>query len=309
MVEVGEREETFHECLFTGTMDIEGMDALLALYRDLYPERKTSLKPAGKQKDPDEKETAMRLAEGFTMLEAPGILPGAEDLVEKAANVGRILFQYSEAPDSVAAAMDRVLVDPPSFLALAENCLGEGEMSLREKLSSEEGANPEVVMFVIFNATKGLFLQAAQRFSTAETNQWDHGRCPVCGGEPAVAYLAGEGGKKFLICHRCETHWRFPRLMCPFCEEKSPGESRYLYVEEPQYKTMTGQVCDECKSYIKTWRVEDDDLGDLHPEVEDLKTPGFDDALDSEGYRRGGANVFGVLIGKGMGEKEGKEEG
>ena len=285
------------------------MDALLALYRDLYPERKTSLKPAGKHKDPDERETPMRLAEGFTMLEAPGILPGSVELVEKAAEIGRILSRYSEDKGSVNAAMNLVLADPPSFLALAEIFLGDGEPSFREKLSSEEGANPEVVMFVIFNATKGLFLQAARRFAAVEVNQWEHGRCPVCGGEPAIAYLAGEGGKKFLICHRCETHWRFPRLVCPFCEKKSPGESRYLYVEEPQYKTMTGQVCDECKRYIKTWRVEDDDLGDFHPEVEDLKTPGFDDALESEGYCRGGANVFGVLIGKGPGQEEGQEEG
>jgi FdhE protein len=134
-------------------------------------------------------------------------------------------------------------------------------------------------------------------------DSWENGHCPVCGGEPAVAYLAGEGGKRFLICHRCETRWRFPRMVCPFCGKESPGESGYLYVEEPLYKGMTGHVCDDCGQYLKTWRVEED-LGDLHPEVEDLKTPAFDAALESEGYSRGGANVFGVLVGGGVREEE-----
>jgi len=296
MPEIDAKEKTFRESLFSGTMDLEGMDSLLNLYRELYPERRTFFKPDKEPGGPNENEIAMRLVEGFTILEAPDILSGAGDLAERAMNISRILSRHSEDSHSVITTMNLALADPSSFLTLAETYVRDGESSLREKMLSSEGANPEVIMFVVFNATKGLFLQAAERFSTVSTRQWDHGRCPVCGGEPSIAYLTGEGGKRFLICHRCETHWRFPRLVCPFCEKESPGESGYLFVEEPGYKTMTGQVCDRCKRYIKTWRVESDDLGALHPEVEDLKTPAFDGALESEGYLRGGANIFGVLM-------------
>jgi FdhE protein len=185
----------------------------------------------------------------------------------------------------------------------------DGETALREIVRSMEKAKPEVVMFVVFNALKGLFLEAAERLGGVNIEQWNQGRCPVCGGEPTVAYMIGEGGKRFLVCHRCETHWRFRRLVCPFCEHESPGESSYLFMEAPEYKVLTGYLCGQCRNYIKTWRVEDEDLGKLHPEVEDLKTPGFDGILEDEDYRRGGPNVFGLWIGTvTVGEEEVDEE-
>ena len=86
-------------------------------------------------------------------------------------------------------------------------------------------------------------------------------------------------------------------MSCPYCERESPGGSSYLYIEEPRYRGMTGQVCDECRSYLKTWRIEDEEPGGFHPEVEDLKTPAFDAALEAEGFNRGAANIFGIRVG------------
>ena len=193
--------------------------------------------------------------------------------------------------------MNPYLEEPASLLSLAQDYVLGGVVALREKALSLEATNPEVIMFVVFNTLKSLFLEASGPYTGIHSDQWNHGRCPVCGGQPAVAFMVGEGGRRSLVCHRCEAHWRFRRLTCPFCEYESPGESRYLFIDEPEYRAMTGHVCDQCKCYIKTWRVDDDELGPLHPEVEDLMTPAFDAAMEGENYFRGGPNIFGILMG------------
>ena len=289
------RDKSFKDSLFSGSTDVEGLEGVLELYRDLFPVVGTVMDTESRELREDE--IQMRLDEGFTLVESVEILPGAEELAKKAREVADILAGHSEDDESVAGTMERILQDPELLLELATAYLKEGEPVLREKLSSMDGVNPEVVMFVLFNSLKGSFLGAAARFVSVDTSKWEHGRCPVCGGEPTVAYTIGEGGKRHLICHRCETTWRFMRLTCPYCGHENPEESGYLFSDEPEYKTMTSNVCGECRSYIKSWRVEGDDLDGLHPEVEDLKTPGFDEAVEGEDYHRGAPNIFGVWIG------------
>jgi hypothetical protein len=297
MTEIVDREGTFREALFSGEMDMDGMDALLALYRELYPLRQWEA-GTGKNLEPlSGDEINMRLDEGFTLIETADLLPAGMDLSGRSREVAGILAGHIEDPDTVTASVENLIGEPDGLPGLLNVYIDSGDSGLGEKTLSLEKINPEVVLFVIFNTLKGLFLSTGNRFSGLATDRWGHGRCPVCGGEPAVAYMAGEGGKRFLVCHRCETNWRYKRLVCPFCEHESPGESSYLYIEEPRYSTMTGYVCENCRHYIKTWRVEEEELGALHPEVEDLKTPAFDAAMESEGYRRGAPNIFGVLIG------------
>jgi hypothetical protein len=297
MTKVSDRENTFREALFSGEMDLDGMDTLLAFYRDLYPLRRSGPASDIKLKAPSDDEISMRLGEGFTLIETRDLLPAGSDLSGHVKSIAGILAAHSEDPDMVTAAITGLLEEPAGLSGLVDAYMAGGDSGLREKTLSMDQDSPEIAMFVIFNAFKSIFLSAGHRFSEVQTDQWNHGRCPVCGGEPAVSYMAGEGGKRFLICHRCETNWRFRRLVCPYCENENPSESSFLYVEEPAYKRMTGYICDKCRYYIKTWRVEDEELGALHPEVEDLKTPAFDTAMESEGYRRGAPNIFGVLVG------------
>ncbi|MBN2720901.1 MAG: formate dehydrogenase accessory protein FdhE [Proteobacteria bacterium] len=299
MPESGIRENTFREALFSGSMDMEGMDAVLDLYRELYPGR-TSPKEAAKMRTPEPGEVTMRLEGGFTILDPADLLPDPDTLADRSKKVSLVLARHSEDPASVAQAVDQALSDPSAFLDMARAILIPSGESPGAAGDAYPGPEREIMDFIIFNAAKDLFLNAAVQFSHVDTEKWDRGSCPVCGGGPAVGYLLGEGGKRHLICHRCEAHWRFRRLSCPYCGKENPGDSRYVYLEEPRYKGMRGQVCDGCKSFIKTWRVEDEDLGGFHPEVEDLKTPAFDAVLEGEGFSRGAPNIFGVRLGRGI---------
>jgi FdhE protein len=300
------RRESAHQALFSGTLDMEDMDDVLALYRDLFELTEKAPLLARDHKELSSDEVQMRLGEGFTLIDPEDLLPGPEATVAMVNDVVQVLARHSEDTDALMKDMVNLTAEPARLTDLARIFLAEGEEALRKELISIEGANPEVVMFVLFNALKAHFLEAAGRCEGLDTSAWDQGCCPVCGGDPAVGYVMGEGGKRFLICFRCESHWRFKRLTCPYCNHESPKGSGFLYSEDSDYMTLSAGVCNECHTYIKGWRLDGDELGDIHPEVEDLKTPGFDRAVEEEGFSRGAPNIYGVWIGTGI-EEEGAD--
>jgi hypothetical protein len=289
--------ESAHKTLFSGGMDVEGMDEVLALYRDLFDlaEKKPS---AGRPKRGlTDEEAQVRLAEGFTLVDLKDLLPEPGALASDVADVVQILGRYSEDTEALEKDLAGLVEDQARLVELARIYLDEGEETLRNKLLSIEGVNPEVVMFVLFNALKGAFLHAAAANSALDTSSWEERYCPVCGGDASVSYMVGEGGKRHLICFRCEAHWRFRRLVCPYCGVENPEHSGILYSDNTIYRDLSANVCSECRSYIKGWRIDGDELDDLNPQIEDLKTPGFDRAVEEEGFFRGAPNIFGVWIG------------
>ncbi len=291
------RRKSAREALFTGTMDVGDMDEVLALYRELFRISETIIHTDLDRRILTADEAEMRIAEGFNLIDPIDLLPETDRIIAAVGQVVQALAGYLEDP----AALDLEVagfVDKPSRLRdLARTYLNDGDESLRDGLLTVESTDPEVTMFVLFNALKGVFLDAAAKCSHLDTAAWENGYCPVCGGEPAVAYMLGEGGRRYLICYRCETHWRYRRFACPYCSYQDPKESGHLFSDESGYRSMSASVCSECHAYIKRWRIEGDDLGRVHPEIEDLKTPGFDRAVNNEGYSRGAPNIFGVWLG------------
>jgi FdhE protein len=301
------KSESARQALFAGDLDVEGMDDVLALYRDLF-ELTEKAPPLGKDlRELTSEESEMRLAEGFALIDPGDLLPDPEEMAARVKEVVHILARHSEDADALSRDMPALTDEPARLNDLARIFLGEGEEALRKELLLIEGVNPEVVMFVLFNALKGPFLEAAANCETIDMSAWEDGYCPVCGGEPAVAYMMGEGGKRHLICFRCETNWPYRRLTCPYCGHENPKDSGYLYSEDADYRTLSASVCNECQAYIKEWRVEGDELGDIHPQIEDLKTPGFDRAVEEEGFSRGAPNIYGVWIGTAIDEGGGAE--
>jgi FdhE protein len=78
---------------------------------------------------------------------------------------------------------------------------------------------------------------------------WNYGYCPLCGSSPDISCLDGEG-KRFLHCELCGHEWYYPRLRCPFCENKeSKGLGYFTSEEEGGYRV---DFCKKCNRYIKT---------------------------------------------------------
>ena len=294
---INTRHDSARRSLYSGKLDVEGMDHLLGLYRDLFRFNEEECASTANRKGLAHEEAKMRLAEGFVLNDPADLLLDPDEIKVRAGEVIQILVRHSEDAEGLKKDAAILTAQPPELNGLAQTYLAEGEEALRNELEPVKGSNPEVVMFVLFNALKSSFLQAAARCDGIDTSPWGKNYCPVCGGEPAVSYLVGEGGRKYLICFRCETHWRYRRFSCPKCGHEDPGESLFLYAESRVYRNVSASVCRECQTYIKTWRVEGRHLGDTHPEIEDLKTPGFDNAVEEKGFYRGSPNIYGVWIG------------
>ncbi len=110
-----------------------------------------------------------------------------------------------------------------------------------------------------------------------------------------MGLMEGEGGKRSLLCHRCELRWPYRRIRCPFCGNDDHRLLGYLAAGdagEGESVAFRLDTCDSCGCYLK---VRDLRAGEtLFPEVEDLLNPALDLAGARQGYRRGGAGVFGV---------------
>ena len=124
-----------------------------------------------------------------------------------------------------------------------------------------------------------------------DNSVWLKGNCPVCGGEPLMAKLEGETGKRILQCYLCRTEWAFARLECPFCGNSDQDKLRYFYDEED--KSYRVEVCDKCKMYLKTadTRLTEKDVVLF---VENLATLHLDIVAKEEGFQREINTLFGL---------------
>lgn len=120
-------------------------------------------------------------------------------------------------------------------------------------------------------------------------SSWLRGYCPICGGEPLMARLEKETGKKWLFCSLCRSEWRFRRLECPFCGNNDQESLRYFYLEgEEVYRV---DVCDKCKRYTKTVDArKTESIRSLF--VEDLATLPLDIVAEKEGFVSRGCISF-----------------
>jgi hypothetical protein len=107
---------------------------------------------------------------------------------------------------------------------------------------------------------------------------WSRGYCPVCGGQPNMAFLEEERGARRLMCARCASLWPYSRAGCPFC--RSRDKQDYYRSDDGVYRLY---VCPHCHRYLKTM-----DRREVHrpvyPMVERLITVGMDLAARQEGF-------------------------
>lgn len=89
-----------------------------------------------------------------------------------------------------------------------------------------------------------------------DEESWLRPYCPTCGGLPAMAQLIGvdQGRKRILCCGYCGTHWNYPRVGCPFCENVDDQRLGHLGLEGEG--VMRIDYCENCGGYLKTYNGE-----------------------------------------------------
>jgi FdhE protein len=110
---------------------------------------------------------------------------------------------------------------------------------------------PQALMLLAYNSIKPSLESCASVLKNYlyEDMFWQKPGCPVCGSPPILSVLDA-GGKRILICGFCWSEWTVPRIRCSFCLETDSRKLHYQTCDqEREYRI---DVCDRCRSYLKT---------------------------------------------------------
>jgi FdhE protein len=134
--------------------------------------------------------------------------------------------------------------------ALFSGLIAENDTYYRQ-IEEENGINKKILAFLIYSAIQPSLVVCAEQLSTylPDDDPWKKGYCPICGSDPGLSVLEGEG-ERFLFCGFCWHKWQVQRLYCPFCGNTDSKTLHYFFSEEE--KELRVDVCDSCKKYIKT---------------------------------------------------------
>ncbi len=183
--------------------------------------------------------------------------------------------------------------DPVRVKALVTTYLEEGNLAAPAMFGgteSEEVIEQKELLTFVLNHALQPFLQAwadalipslEQRVDPQWDRFWQQGNCPICGGEPDLAFLDDESGARRLVCSRCDTDWLFPRVKCPFCNNSEPNKLSYYPSADEAYRVY---VCQECQRYLKAVDLRRVGRRVLFS-VERITTVALDVAARQEGYR------------------------
>ena len=146
------------------------------------------------------------------------------------------------------------------------------------------GIEPGLLAFVYSTGLRP-FLRARATDLTPLVNgtAWYRGYCPVCGGQPDMAALEKNGGRRRLLCSRCDSEWTFRRLGCPFCANDDPARLAYHPTDDNVYRLA---VCEQCRRYLKTIDLREA-AGERSLAAERILSVSLDATAEKAGYRGG----------------------
>jgi FdhE protein len=102
------------------------------------------------------------------------------------------------------------------------------------------------------------------------------GRCPFCGGAPAVGALRGgakeQGAGRFLVCALCGLEWAVNRILCPSCGERDPAKLPCF--SSAGHPAVRLEACETCSRYVKSLDLSSD--ARPIPEIDDLASLALD---------------------------------
>lgn len=134
------------------------------------------------------------------------------------------------------------------------------------------------------------FSRLASRLSASDLKPIADGLCPACGSPPVSSSIVGwpkAHNLRFCTCSLCASMWNVVRIKCVFCS--STGGIGF-YAIEGKPETVKAETCEHCRRYLKVfYQVKDHTLDPLS---DDVATLDLDMVLASEGWQRGGSNLF-----------------
>jgi FdhE protein len=182
-----------------------------------------------------------------------------------AANLGDAVKRGRLRVDELAAA---VLAGRPEEVHARADALG-----------LDAGLAATVLRFALFP----LLVPISAAFAPLRTGAaWGRGWCPTCGSWPLLGEFRGLEQIRWLRCGLCAADWEFPRLACPFCDNRDHNQLGYLHVEGEEDRRRAA-ACEACGGYVKMLATLGP-LSSLQLLVADVATMYLDLAAAERGY-------------------------
>jgi len=194
-----------------------------------------------------DEEASERLQQGSPLLSLESLELDGQTLAGLCDQMGFIVAEHrpdlAETLARIRAWLDekRERIEVLAVEYLREGRVREGEGA---------GLDGNLLAFVFNNALRPLLRAQAQALApSVDDSVWYRSRCPICGGEPDLAALEPESGRRRLLCSRCDSEWTFQRIGCPFCGNDDPQKLAYYPSDDQVYRLS---VCEQCRRYLKT---------------------------------------------------------
>ncbi|MBW2602539.1 MAG: formate dehydrogenase accessory protein FdhE [Deltaproteobacteria bacterium] len=161
-----------------------------------------------------------------------------------------------------------------------------GDDAYLDEIAGRLDIDKKILAFAAYSSIRPSLCLCAEKLSAYLDKEsiWGKGYCPICGSQPSLSILRGEGGKRSFVCSFCANEWETIRIYCPFCENKDQKSLNYFFSEEE--KDCRVDVCDKCKKYIKTIDVRKLQRP-MYPVVEQIATLHLDMMAREQGLESG----------------------
>lgn len=154
-----------------------------------------------------------------------------------APQASRLAPLFEGAQPTLEACLDDILAGAPERLhaSLAAACV-----------------NPDQAATALRLLFLPLLARVRSRFADDVRGvSWEHGHCPTCGRWPALAEFRGLDQIRYLRCGLCGDDWEFPRLRCPYCDNRDHRALGYFQFEGDA-SAHRAATCDACHGYVKS---------------------------------------------------------
>lgn len=240
----------------------------------------------------DRERIAVKIREGFPLLQREDLSVDQERSAELLGKLCRIGLDenpiLAEAGKRLLEAMESSRL---SFGELFSAVVQDDDGKLEALAAEFRVGRPVLKALAKLSIQPSLSALVAAATKDISLEGWRQLYCPVCGGMPAMAALAGEEGRRHGLCSFCGHVYRLPRLGCPFCGAEGPEDLRYFYGEEED--THRVQVCDRCSGYLKV--LDTRRGGSVEAlAVEDILTAHLDLVAEEQGYERKAPRLWGI---------------
>ena len=191
----------------------------------------------------------LHFSQGMTLMNE-GIFPLSTDSMEKVTDrmipvLSRIFPKIRPVLRKLKMALKKDQLDLKTCM---ESMLNGRDEEI-EQTAFRFGTDTLTLKFILEQILKPLIEKQAESLRSVIQNlSWQKGYCPVCGSFPALSYLKGDEGQRWLMCGICSHEWRFMRTQCPFCENEDPEKWELCFVEDRAYERA--EMCHQCKRYI-----------------------------------------------------------